>query len=71
MNTFGPAPDYDPTILCIDRPSALYDNSDDQQIGIKVVDNESTPHPTERIVSIDLQRPIRAASVACLIEGIY
>jgi hypothetical protein len=69
MNTFGPTPDYDPTIFCIDRPSALYDNGPDQQIGIKAINHKSGLRPPERIVSIKLQQSIRVASVACLIEG--
>jgi len=69
MNTFGPSPDYDPTIFCIGRPSVKYDYGAAHQIGVEVVNDERTPGPMERIVSVDIQRPIVAASIACLIEG--
>lgn len=71
MNTFGPTPNFDPTILCIERPSALYDNDDYWQIGVEAVNDENTSDPAEYVVSVDVQQSIRAASVACLIEGMY
>ncbi|KIM86070.1 hypothetical protein PILCRDRAFT_333260 [Piloderma croceum F 1598] len=74
MNTFGPPPDYIPTIICLNIPLGPAGNPSGNppangQVGYQQVSNAGNAAPVECIVSVELENDVTAGAVSAIIEG--